>query len=406
MAANRVLYFYLLLVSFFFFVLFDVYLFPLLLLFLLLLPVFSMLLALPVCRAVRCRMDVEDEIVPKGRCAVRLSVENASFLPCACARIQLNFANALGRTEDSYASETRETVQLALNAHKKVVLRPALLRAECGRTDFTVRRVEVCDMLGLISLRVPEKNIKSDVESVFVLPEPQTRTVMIEDTSDIGLDSATYSKEKPGGDPAEIFQLREYREGDSLHSVHWKLSGRMRKLIVREFGLPLNPSLHFLIELTEHASPDAAEGMLGAALAFSEYLLSRETVHCLSFINDDGALETCTVTNEDQLAEALHSLLSLRGRKPWSALKSFAVQAEAPAKTHLIYLVAGAHWKSEIDADALRALALLIDENITSRITLMPDACSPAAAEALSSLGCEIQLLDGRIPNLAPEEDE
>ena len=398
MAVNRILYFYLLLLTFLFFVLFDVYLFHLLFLFLLLLPVLSLLAVLPVRRAVRCKMEIENEIVPRGRCQLALTTENLGVLPCARVQIRLSYHNALGASSASAMADAEETVQLSLPARQTRTLRPLLKSARCGRIDFAVRRVYVCDLLCLLRLPIPARNVRGEAGSVYVLPAPQSRTIAIEEAADIGADSTAYSQEKPGGDPSEIFQLRDYREGDSLRSVHWKLSSRMQRLIVREFGLPLNPSLHFLMELRAGAAPAAAEAMLGTMLAFSEFLLSREIVHSLSFVTDDGVLETISVTSTDTLAAALHSLLALPGQKRWSTLHRFTAEAVPDAGAHLVYLLAGADWNDARDAEAEQTLGSVIDLAICRRMTLMPDVCPPETADRLRALGLEVQLLDGRIP--------
>ena len=83
MAVNRVAYFYTLLLSFIFFVLFDLYLLHLFLVFLILLPICSLLVTIPASRALRYRMDIEDDIVPKGTCPVSLTIQNGSIFPCA-----------------------------------------------------------------------------------------------------------------------------------------------------------------------------------------------------------------------------------------------------------------------------------------------------------------------------------
>ncbi|MDO4572894.1 MAG: DUF58 domain-containing protein [Clostridia bacterium] len=398
MSVSRILYFYLLLLVALFFVLFDIYLFHLLLIFLLLLPPLSLLAALPVCRALACRLDIDDEIVPKGRCKIRLTEENRSPLPCACVRVRLAYSNVLGHVGERRAESEEELLQFALGARRSLALQPALKAAHCGRLDFSIRRVEVCDLLGIFRLPVPKKRVLAAAGCVYVLPAPQSRSIAVEESSDIGLDSAVYSTEKPGGDPSEIFQLRDYREGDSRHSIHWKLSSRMQHLIVREFGLPLNPSLHFLLELREGARPEAAEDMLGTALAFSEYLMARELVHSLSWPGEEGLLETASVADADALAGALHSLLALPGQRRWSALTHFFAQETPQARTHLVYLIAGAKWDAAEDAPADRMLEGLLESGACSRITIMPDVCPPAAARRLGALGCEVQLLSGRMP--------
>jgi len=402
MTGNRIVYFYVVLISFSLFVLSDLYLFHLFFIFILLLPAVSLLAVLPVSRALRYGMEVEDDILPKGDCYVAITGKNASLLPCACARIRLSRRNALGRMDGRYTESSEESVRLSLAPGRAFSHRLPLEMAHCGRVDLSILRVEVCDLLGLFFLPVPKKNGRSVSGSVYVLPELQSRTIETDDAADLGLDSATYSTKKPGNDPSEIFQLRDYREGDARHSIHWKLSARMDRLIVREFGLPLNPSLHFLLELRADADSAAAEYMLGTVLAFSEYLMARNAVHSISWLGEEGMLHTISVSGADTLAAALHELLALPGQKRWSTLETFALQ-NAQSETHLVYMVAGSIWNPGVDENAERLLESLVDLGVCRRMTLMPQRCSVEQTRALRSLGCEVQLMDGSIPDLTAE---
>ena len=398
MTANRIFYLYALFFSFVFFVLMDQYLFHLIFVFLLILPAFSLLFTLPLRNGIRYRMDVEDDIVPKSACSIRLSAQNASAFPCACLRFRIRRGNALGRVGKQYAETAEDAVQISLGAHKSVVLQPSLRMTRCGRVDVSILKVEVCDLLGLFSLPVPLKNGVANDTSIYVLPELQTRSIHTEDAADLGLDSATYSTQKPGSDPSEVFQLRDYREGDARHSVHWKLSSRLNRLIVRDFGLPLNPSMHFLLELREDAGAEAAESMIGAALAFSEYLMAREITHFVSWLGEGGVLRTVSVTGADSLAAVLHDLLALPAQANWSSLESFSLRAAPQSETHLVYLIAGSVARVSENEDAGRMLSSLLELEVCRRVTLMPDRCSVDAVKSLAALGCEVQLLSGVIP--------
>lgn len=404
MAVNRILYFYAVLLSFALFVLFDLYLFHLLFVFLLLLPLASLLAALPVCFSLRYEMHIEDDIVPKGSCAVDFTADNKSPFPCAFVLFLLTHRNALGRTNGHFLDEGEDSVRFSLAPRRPFTLRLPVKMAYCGRVDFAVRRVCVCDMLGLFCLPVPKNRGRSGAGSVYVLPELQVRSIETDEAADLGLDSSTYSTEKPGNDPSEIFQLRDYRPGDARHSVHWKLSARMDRLIVRDFGLPLNPSLHFLLELRADASPAAAEQMLGTMLAFSEYLMAREIIHNVSWIGEEGVLRTVAVTGADALASVLHELLALPGQADWSTLERYAAQAAPQSETHLVYLIAGTLLKSGTDEGAERLLSSLTELGVCRRMTLMPERCTRETVRRLRNTGCEVQLLDGRIPALEPEE--
>ena len=401
MTGNRVLYGYALFFAFILFVLFDLYLFHLLLIFLLVLPVISLLAVLPVRNNLRYALEIEDDILPKGACGIRLAARNSSVLPCAAVRFTLERRNALGRIGERYTEEITESIQFPLGPMSTFSLQPTLRMAYCGRVDLSIRRVSVIDMLGLFALPVPERQAVGG--SVYILPELQVRSIQTDEAADLGLDSATYSTEKAGGDPSEIFQLRDYREGDARHSVHWKLSSRMNRLIVREFGLPLNPSLHFLLELREDATPASAEAMLGTMLAFSEYLMAREITHTISWIGEEGGLRTVPVTGPEALASTLHELLALPGQARWSALERFAAESGMKSDTHLVYLLAGSVWNAAADSNGAQLLASLVELSLCRRLTIMPERCSKEAAEALRGFGCEVQLLDGRIPDLETE---
>ena len=402
MTGNRILYGYALFFAFILFVLFDLYLFHLLLIFLIVLPLISLLAILPVRNNLRYALEIEDDILPKGACGIRLLARNGSVFPCACVRFSLERRNALGRIGERYTEDIAESVQFPLGPMRTFSIQPSIKMAYCGRVDLKIRRVSVIDMLGLFALAVPERQAAGG--SIYILPELQVRSIQTDEAADLGLDSATYSTNKSGGDPSEIFQLRDYREGDARHSIHWKLSSRMNRLIVREFGLPLNPSLHFLLELREDATPAAAEAMLGTMLAFSEHLMAREVTHSISWINEDGGLHTIPVTGPEMLASALHELLALPGQARWSALERFAAESGIKSDTHLIYLVAGTVWNASDSAGA-QLLGSLVDLGFCRRLTIMPERCTKDSAVALRGFGCEVQLLDGRIPHLGVEEE-
>ena len=65
-----------------------------------------------------------------------------------------------------------------------------------------------------------------------------------------GADSETYSSVRPGADPSETFRIRDYVPGDSIRQIHWKLSEKTGKTLIRDFGLPLVNQTLLLLETT------------------------------------------------------------------------------------------------------------------------------------------------------------
>lgn len=62
------------------------------------------------------------------------------------------------------------------------------------------------------------------------------------------LDEETYSSTQKGDDPTEIFDIHEYHEGDPLKNIHWKLSLKHQKLLIKENAMPIQQmiSIHCL----------------------------------------------------------------------------------------------------------------------------------------------------------------
>ena len=88
----------------------------------------------------------------------------------------------------------------------------------------------VYDMLGIffLPIRIKKRSF------VRVLPKQQ-KPKIIPDSSNF---TVTGYKPKPVGN-SEIYELREYRHGDSLRNVHWKLSSKSDGLIVKEPNVPI-----------------------------------------------------------------------------------------------------------------------------------------------------------------------
>lgn len=51
-------------------------------------------------------------------------------------------------------------------------------------------------------------------------------------------ETEVYDEHKPGQDNSELFDVREYRAGDRLQNIHWKMTAKQDELMVKEHGLP------------------------------------------------------------------------------------------------------------------------------------------------------------------------
>ena len=307
MAKNRVLYGLYLLAVLVFHSFYTGWFSFFLLIFSVILPAFSLLLSLPA--MLRARFDAQ---LP-ARCACtqeaeyRLRPVTQTRLPLPCCRLRLTVSDVVGGSEQTQWIPLGGTLTFSMRVDTR----------HAGVCRFTVDRARVCDALGLVSIpvRLPP------VCAIAVEPEPQAPL----DRPNLSQFQYRSYHPKPGGGFSEIHDLREYRPGDSLRDIHWKLSAKTDKLIVREAQEP--DRRYVLLTLDLGAEREHADRTLGVLLWVSRWLLEHETAHFVCWLSPE-ALDPVTMPVSDtaELEALIEKLLDtpLRGGMPSIAGRSFA----------------------------------------------------------------------------------
>lgn len=117
----------------------------------------------------------------------------------------------------------------------KTVYPREITMSKAGSFYYEVKKIRIYDLTGFFYIN---KRIRVG-ESAMVLPEINTVSVKLsEAVKNFFGDADTYDDLRSGYDPSETFEIRDYRPGDKLQSVHWKLSAKMDELVVRENSMP------------------------------------------------------------------------------------------------------------------------------------------------------------------------
>ena len=215
----------------------------------LLFPVFAFLLSLPGILGLRVELLAGREgpgasltgtsCARKGEAIpLQLAVWNATPFSSGRVQARLTVVNTFtGQREEERFSFTA--------GPRRQVFQHQLSSRTCGRGGCPGDRLWACDYLGLFALPVRRPRGLSATFWPTVYPlELEVRESSIPDS-----EGERYSQKKPGDDPTELFALRDYREGDRLSRIHWKLSQKMGRTLVKELGLPLSDHLLFLLDL-------------------------------------------------------------------------------------------------------------------------------------------------------------
>ena len=147
----------------------------------------------------------------------------------------------------------------------------------CGCLEFSIKKIRIYDYLRIFFLPVRQRAAAQAV----VLPHfYETRAELSLRTREFAGDGEAYDQNRGGDDVSEVFQLREYRPGDRIQQVHWKLSALSGELAVKEFGRPVNcPVVLFLDFFVEKENPLWMKGFPELAAAVSMALVGAECIH-------------------------------------------------------------------------------------------------------------------------------
>lgn len=257
----------------------------LLLAFLLGLPWLSLLLSIPAVLLSRVELRCPDRLSLGQEAQARLSVFCPLPAPELIGRLRLRTV---------YTGKTRKLSDGGV-----------LPTDHCGVLELPGQRLWAVDYLGLFRLplkKLPPRRIP--VGPIPVAPEKEP---------DLSRFLCGAMRPKSGGGYSENHELRLYRPGDSLRQIHWKLSAKTGKLILREPMEITSGGALVTLELT--GTPEVLDNKLGRLLWISSYLLEHGVPHKICCLTGSGML-CLAVTDARQLSEAMDALLEAGPAEP------------------------------------------------------------------------------------------
>lgn len=115
----------------------------------------------------------------------------------------------------------------------------------CGVKIVTISDVVLFDYLKIFK---KVKKLNREIKVIIVPKVYEVPFYVLDGEYEFDGDSEKYSEHKPGDDTAEIFDIRDYQTGDRLSRVHWKLSMKLNRLMVKEYSRPLPDGIMLLMD--------------------------------------------------------------------------------------------------------------------------------------------------------------
>ena len=209
--------------------------------FVFLLPIVLLVYVLLARRALSARMISTTVTTEKNTpYTYEFRIDNRSPLaiPFIDARMSIPQSNSVRCTE--------RTVRLSLAPMTHYHVKNTVSFRFRGTYDIGVKCFYVYDFFRIFRVRV-------DVESlatVYVLP----RRLTLDETSahSVSDDTARTVRSPLVVDKLEVSDIRDYRNGDSLKSIHWKLSSKSETFIVKDYNTGTSNQTVVFCDMTPH----------------------------------------------------------------------------------------------------------------------------------------------------------
>lgn len=265
----------------------------------------------------------------EGTTIIRL--DNPTMFPGLRVRCDVTVENQLNR------EITREQVVTFL-LPRKVQENNLRLKSEyCGRLKVSVSQVVLYDCFGIFGIRC-----KCEASAhVTVQPDTFEPAVVLVPNPSSAEDSETYSPDKPGADLTETFQIREYVQGDSPRQIHWKLTNKFDKLIVRDPGLPISKNvLVFWERMGESDNPARIDAQAEVVVSVCRALADSGVQFTVGWNDTDrNRCITHRIRDLDEFVAIIPRILRATGAKTGESGASLLLQTRSEALcAHMVYI--------------------------------------------------------------------
>ena len=178
----------------------------------------------------------------------------------------------------------------------------------CGEWKLTITEVRIYDFIGILSVGKKQQ----EKERFTVLPKICAMPVEIgRRTREFPVEPETYSNERGGQDATEIYQIREYHIPDPVQMIHWKISAKAGKMMVKESSHPLGCAVCIRLWLSDAAKDfKKLERMMEICASLSRTLVEEHCMHVVAWFDQKNVrVVRWRVKDEETFYEMLWELM-------------------------------------------------------------------------------------------------
>lgn len=249
------------------------------------------------------RISMERTTQPDENPVVRVTTENPDLVPLAAVEAEVLCTNLRTGEADSYVIRSTPRPKRTQTIDLEVLPKNA------GRYEIAVSSAVLTDPLQLSSRQVT----CMDREYVTIMPE--IFDMQVSYASDAAmLEGDRSADSRRGNDPGEVRSIREYVPGDPVRNIHWKLTEKADKLLVKELGNPITDQFLVILDTAHEVSqmPAALETVASVFVSLAETIRRDSSGLSIGWTDPEtGRAVIRKIIEEDDLTAAADEYLAM-----------------------------------------------------------------------------------------------
>jgi hypothetical protein len=230
------------------------------------------------------------------------------MVPVASAEAEVRCTNLRTGETDMYS------VRRTIGPHRVKEIAMEVIPDHAGRYELSVSSVRVFDPLGIWSKEIQSENVRG----MTVLPAVFDMQMVTAGTA-ANPESDRHTGRARGSVMGDMIGIREYVPGDPVRNIHWKLSEKTDKMLVKELGNPLADRLLVILDSSADIAQDpvALDAVASVFTSLIHTLRMNDMEFSASWTDPvTGAPVIRRIINEDDLRTAADEYLAVPATMP------------------------------------------------------------------------------------------
>ena len=271
-----------------------------------LLPAADIALSAIAAKSLRIRLEMPGGIRKSENIKCIFEVENRSPVPLAAVMLTLEIENILTNEQDIF------NVEVPVAPYGRRLVEMEFSSKYCGRLVFKCKKADVRNIFGiLVAVKLPnieeKRTITPDIFPVTAELIGSVNPSGHEESDEIILN-------RKGIDHSEVFQIRDYVQGDSLKQIHWKLSQKLERYIVADPAETIERALLVFWDrgvLSPDTGAEVVDAIAEGVSSFCLALAEQDIPYSVAWSTEkEGMVEIRDITCTDDLFDVFSGMLS------------------------------------------------------------------------------------------------